>query len=181
MKHTISIFISALLLTGCTPRSIPGPPGPEGPKGMRGERGIQGLRGITGPPGPEGKPGKGISEKQLKTFNDFINDNKSNKKEAIVGTTSYSFGFAPTITGFVYLTNHGRIFKLDNKTPQTLGQSIEFVSTIADRKDFSSISRIAYGEDIKQYFTATTSSGIIYTSEDLKTWDENTTQPVLKK
>ena len=139
------------------------------------------LSGIPGPPGPEGKAGKGISEKQLKTFNDFINDNKSNKKEAIVGTTSYSFGFAPTITGFVYLTNHGRIFKLDNKTPQTLGQSIEFVSTIADRKDFSCISRIAYGEDIKQYFTATTSSGIIYTSEDLKTWDENTTQPVLKR
>ena len=181
MKHTISIFIFALLISGCTPRSIPGPPGPEGPKGIRGERGIQGLRGIPGPPGPEGKAGKGISEKQLKTFNDFINDNKSNKKEAIVGTTSYSFGFAPTITGFVYLTNHGRIFKLDNKTPQTLGQSIEFVNTIADRKDFSSISRIAYGEDIKQYFTATTSSGIIYTSEDLKTWDENTTQPVLKK
>ena len=181
MKHTISIFISALLLTGCTPRSVPGPPGPEGPKGMRGERGIQGLRGIPGPPGPEGKPGRSMSENQLKTFNEFINDNKSDKKEVIIGTTSYNFGFAPTITGFVYLTNHGRVFKLDNKTPQTLGQSIEFISTIADRKDFSSISRIAYGEDIKQYFTATTSSGIIYTSEDLKIWNQNTTQPVLEK
>ena len=70
MTHTISIFIFALLISGCTPRSIPGPPGP---KGIRGERGIQGLRGIPGPPGPEGKAGKGISEKQLKTFNDFIN------------------------------------------------------------------------------------------------------------
>ena len=161
MKYTLSIFLFAILLTGCTPRSIPGPPGPEGPNGARGERGIQGLRGIPGPPGPQGKPGKSISEKQIKTFNEF--------------------GFAPTITGFVYLTNHGRVFKLDNKTPQTLGQSIEFISTIADRKDFSSISRIAYGEDIKQYFTATTSSGIIYTSEDLKIWNQNTTQPVLEK
>ena len=80
----------------------------------------------------------------------------------------------------VFLTNHGRIFKLENKTPQTLGQSIEFVGTIAERKDFVSITRIVFGEDIKQYFTATTSSGIIYTSEDLKIWNQNTTQPVLE-
>ena len=78
MKHNISIFIFALLISGCATKSIPGPPGP---KGIRGERGIQGLRGITGPPGPEGKAGKGISEKQLKTFNDFINDNKFNEKD----------------------------------------------------------------------------------------------------
>ena len=71
MKHTLSIFLFAILLTGCTPRSIPGPPGPEGPNGARGERGIQGLRGIPGPPGPEGKPGKSISENQLKTFNEI--------------------------------------------------------------------------------------------------------------
>ena len=167
------------MILGCTPKSIPGPPGPEGPMGPSGVRGIQGLRGITGPPGPKGDPGKSASDNQLKALNELIN-NKSRDKEIMIGTTTYSFGFAPTITGFVYLTDHGRIFKLENKTPQSLGQSIEFVGTIADRKDFVSITRIVFGEDIKQYFTATTSSGIIYTSEDLKSWNQNTTQPVLE-
>ena len=179
MKLAISILFFALLISGCTPKSIPGPPGPEGAKGPKGERGIQGLRGITGPPGPKGDPGKSASDNQLKALNELIN-NKSRDKEIMIGTTTYSFGFAPTITGFIYLTDHGRIFKLENKTPQSLGQSIEFVGTIADRKDFVSISRIVFGEDIKQYFTATTSSGIIYTSEDLKSWNQNTTQPVLE-
>ena len=179
MKLAISILFFALLISGCTTKSIPGPPGPEGAKGPKGERGIQGLRGITGPPGPKGDPGKSASDNQLKALNELIN-NKSSDKEIMIGTTTYSFGFAPTITGFVYLTDHGRIFKLENKTPQSLGQSIEFVGTIADRKDFVSISRIVFGEDIKQYFTATTSSGIIYTSEDLKSWNQNTTQPVLE-
>ena len=180
MRFAISILLLALITFGCSPKSIPGPPGPEGIRGQKGDRGIQGLRGIPGPPGPQGKPGKNVSENQLKTLNELININESGKKEMMVGTSTYSFGFAPTITGFIYLTDHGRIFKLENKTPQTLGQSIEFVCTISDRKDFISISRIVFGEDIKQYFTATTRSGIIYTSEDLKTWNQNTTQPVLE-
>ena len=180
MKLAISILLFALLISGCTPKSIPGPPGPEGAKGPRGERGIQGLRGISGPPGPKGDPGDSASETQLKALEELINNSQSRDKELMIGTTTYSFGFAPTITGFVFLTNHGRIFKLENKTPQTLGQFIEFVGTIAERKDFVSITRIVFGEDIKQYFTATTSSGIIYTSEDLKIWNQNTTQPVLE-
>ena len=180
MKLAISILLFALLISGCTPKSIPGPPGPEGAKGPRGERGIQGLRGISGPPGPKGDPGESASDTQLKALEELIDNSQSRDKELMIGTTTYSFGFAPTITGFVFLTNHGRIFKLENKTPQTLGQSIEFVGTIAERKDFVSITRIVFGEDIKQYFTATTSSGIIYTSEDLKIWNQNTTQPVLE-
>ena len=160
MKFLKLLFIISLILFGCTPKTIPGPQGPTGAQGIKGERGIQGLRGIPGPPGPQGKPGKNISEKQKKNIDELINS-YSNNAEKIVASTSYSFGFAPTITGFVYLTNHGRIFKLE--------------------KDFVSINRIVHGEDIKQFFSATTSSGLIFTSEDLKVWAQNTTQPVLEK
>ncbi len=180
MKFLKLLFIISLILFGCTPKTIPGPPGPTGAQGIKGERGIQGLRGIPGPPGPQGKPGKNISEKQKKNIDELINS-YSNNAEKIVASTSYSFGFAPTITGFVYLTNHGRIFKLENKTPESLGKSIEYVGTIANQQNFNSLTRIVYGEDIKQFFSATTSSGLIFTSEDLKVWSQNTTQPVLEK
>ena len=163
---------------GCSNQSIPGPPGPVGPKG---ERGIQGFRGIPGPPGPEGKRGNGFSEDQIKKVNAILNLNINNEDEALIDVESYSFGLAPTITGFIYLTNYGRLFKLENKTPQTLGESIEFISKIADRKDFTSISKIAYGEDIKQYFSVITRAGIIFVSEDLKNWNQLDTQPVLKQ
>ena len=93
-----------------------------------------------------------------------------NKREYVVESTSYSFGFAPTITGFVYLTNHGRIYKLENKNSQTIGKDIELITRIADREDFIAINRIAYGEDIKQVFSAATKEGIVYTSDDLNKW-----------
>ena len=183
MKFNIPIFLIAIFIFNCAPKSIPGPKGPRGPKGPKGDRGIPGLRGIPGPPGPEGKPGDSIPASQLKSIGDFIKQQKASESkniESIVGSASYSFGLAPTITGFIYLTNLGRIFKLENKTPETLGQSVELFSNIADRDDFISINRIVYGEDIKQYFTAITKSGIIYTSEDLKNWNQSSTQPVLE-
>jgi len=154
-----SIFYITLLitLTSCIPPELRGPTGPTGPAGPKGD---------SGKPGPTGKPGKGLSNQQLKNIDLLLND----KSEYLVGSTSYNFGFAPTITGFAYITNHGRLFKLQNKNPQTIGKNIELVVRIADRKDFISINRIAYGEDIKQYFTATTKEGIIYTSIDLKKW-----------
>ena len=94
----------------------------------------------------------------------------NNEREYLVESTSYSFGFAPTITGFVYLTNHGRLYKLENKNSQTVGKDIELIIRIAERKDFIAINRIAYGEDIKQVFSAATKEGIVYTSNDLKKW-----------
>ena len=42
----------------------------------------------------------------------------NNESEYLVGATSYNFGFAPTITGFAYLTNHGKLFKFQNKKPE---------------------------------------------------------------
>ena len=145
------------MVSGCIPPEIKLPSLPRGPKGERGEQGIQ---------GPPGKPGKGLSRKELKAIDLLIN----NEREYIVESTAYSFGFAPTITGFVYLTNHGYLYKLENKNSQTIGKDIELITRIAEREDFIAINRIAYGEDIKQVFSAATKEGIVYTSNDLKKW-----------
>ena len=152
--YSLVIFITK----GCIPSLLT-----QGPKG---EPGIQGIQGIQGPKGEPGKPGKGLSSEKLKAIDLLIN----NKREYVVESTSYSFGFAPTITGFVYLTNHGRIYKLENKNSQTIGKDIELITRIADREDFIAINRIAYGEDIKQVFSAATKEGTVYTSDDLNKW-----------
>ena len=166
----ITTFISLMFfLAGCTPQSVPGPQGPEGPRGLQGEQGIQ------GPFGPAGKAGKSISRDKLNKVETFL---KLSQQESVVGSASYSFGMAPTITGFCYLTSHGRVFKLENKNTQTLGEKVGFVGTIADHTDFIGLNRIVYGEDIKQYFSAVTRSGMIYTSEDLKNWTQSSSLPL---
>ena len=160
MRIPFLYVLLIVMVIGCIPPEIKLPSLPRGPKG---ERGIQGIQGIQGPPG---KPGKGLSSEELKAIELLIND----KREYVVESTSYSFGFAPTITGFVYLTNHGRIYKLENKNSQTVGKDIKLITRIAEREDFIAINRIAYGEDIKQVFSAATKEGIVYTSNDLNKW-----------
>ena len=59
---------------------------------------------------------------------------------------------------------------MENKNSQTVGKDIELIIRIAERKDFIAINRIAYGEDIKQVFSAATEEGIVYISDDLKKW-----------
>jgi len=169
----ITTFISLMFfLAGCTPQSVPGPQGPEGPMGIQG---LKGEQGTQGPFGPAGKAGKNISRDKLNKVETFL---KLSQQESVVGSASYSFGMAPTITGFCYLTSHGRVFKLENKNTQTLGEKVGFVGTIADHTDFIGLNRIVYGEDIKQYFSAVTRSGMIYTSEDLKNWTQNSSLPL---
>ncbi|MEC7736829.1 MAG: hypothetical protein VX651_05755 [Candidatus Neomarinimicrobiota bacterium] len=166
----ITTFISLMFfLAGCTPQSVPGPQGPRGIQGLKGEQGIQ------GPFGPAGKAGKSISRDKLNKVETFL---KLSQQESVVGSASYSFGMAPTITGFCYLTSHGRVFKLENKNTLTLGEKVGFVGTIADHTDFIGLNRIVYGEDIKQYFSAVTRSGMIYTSEDLKNWTQSSSLPL---
>ena len=152
---------------GCIPNNIPGPVGPPGPTGPPGPSGPQGIPGI------KGKDGTIIPAKTLNQINKFIDNHNFSKDENIISSTSYSFGFAPTITGFVFLTNYGKLFKLENQNPQVLGKNITFITTIDSRIDFINISRIVYAEDIKQYFSAITKSGIVYTSENLKEWDRS--------
>ena len=169
MNQITSFILIMFFLAGCTPQSVPGPQGPEGP------RGIQGLQGKEGIQGTAGKAGKSISRDKLNKVETFL---KLSQQESVVGSASYSFGMAPTITGFCYLTSHGRVFKLENKNTQTLGEKVGFVGTIADHTEFIGLNRIVYGEDIKQYFSAVTRSGMIYTSEDLKDWIQNSSLPL---
>ena len=157
MRIFFSYILLIVFINGCSPPELKLPSLPRRPKGERGKQGIQ---------GPPGKPGQGLSSKQLESIDLLIND----KHEYVVGSTSYSFGFAPTITGFVYLTNHGYIYKLENKNSQNVGKDIELITRIAERKDFIAINRIAYGEDIKQVFSAATKEGVVYISNDLKKW-----------
>ena len=132
-------IFSLLIFFACIPNNIPGP------------QGLQGPAGPPGPPGPKGNPG--IKAKTAKVFpkelidniNQVIRYNKASEIEVFTSSTSYSFGFAPTITGFVFLTNHGRLFKLENKNPQVLGTDISFITKIDSRTDFVDIKRIVYG------------------------------------
>ena len=164
MKYFTSITTLLLLLTGCLPQ---GSAGPQGPPGKDGAKGLTG-QGMTGPMGPAGSS---IPADQLKKVEAFLSQNNESSNEHIVAIESYSFGLAPRITGFCFLTNHGRILKMENKNTQVLGESISLMGKISDHYDFISLSRIAYGEDIKQYFVATTKSGMVFSTDDLKAWE----------
>jgi hypothetical protein len=164
MKYFTSITTLLLLLTGCLPQ---GSAGPQGPPGKDGAKGLTG-QGMTGPMGPAGTS---IPADQLKKVETFLSQNNESSNEHIVAIESYSFGLAPRITGFCFLTSHGRIFKMENKNVQVLGESISLVGRISNHYDFISLSRIAYGEDIKQYFVATTKSGMVFSTDDLKAWE----------
>ena len=158
MRYLTSIVTLLLLITGCVPKGSAGP---------QGAPGKDGAKGMTGPMGPVGSS---VPADQLKKVEAFLSQNNESSNEHIVAIESYSFGLAPRITGFCFLTSHGRIFKMENKNTQILGESISLVGKISDHYDFISLSRIAYGEDIKQYFAAATKSGLVFTTDDLKTW-----------
>ena len=172
MRYLTSIVTLLLLLTGCVPQGSAGPQGPPGKDGATGKPGIQGKIGPMGP------AGSSVPADQLKKVEAFLAQNNESSNEHIVAIESYTFGLAPRITGFCFLTNHGRIFKMENKNTQVLGESISLVGKISDHNDFISLSRIAYGEDIKQYFVAVTKSGMVFTTDDLKTWKSQSNIPL---
>ena len=171
MKKQLSIFIT-LLLIGCAglpiggsigPQGEPGPAGPEGPKGP------------VGPRGPKGADGQNVPKELLEKFEVLTSDN-----EVVVGSIAYSFGIAPRITGFAYLTSSGKIYKLENSNPQKLGNKVELVTQISKTNQFISLGRTTYGDDIKQFFTAVTINGEIYTSEKLDSWMKMASIPLSK-
>ena len=171
MKKQLSIFIT-LLLIGCAglpiggsigPQGEPGPSGPEGPKGP------------VGPRGPKGADGQNVPKELLEKIEALTSDN-----EVVVGSIAYSFGIAPRITGFAYLTSSGKIYKLENSNPQKLGNKVELVTQISKDDQFISLGRTTYGDDIKQFFTAVTINGEIYTSEKLDSWTKMANIPLSK-
>jgi|TARA_B100001758_G_C18340114_1_gene573854 hypothetical protein len=171
MKKQLSIFIT-LLLIGCAglpiggsigPQGEPGPAGPEGPKGP------------VGPRGPKGADGQNVPKELLEKIEALTSDN-----EVVVGSVAYSFGIAPRITGFAYLTSSGKVYKLENSNPQKLGNKVELVTQISKDDQFISLGRTTYGDDIKQFFTAVTINGEIYTSEKLDSWTKMASIPLSK-
>ena len=171
MKKQLSIFIT-LLLIGCAglpiggsigPQGEPGPAGPEGPKGP------------IGPRGPKGADGQNVPKELLENIEALTSDN-----EVVVGSVAYSFGIAPRITGFTYLTSSGKVYKLENSNPQKLGNKVELVTQISKDDQFISLGRTTYGDDIKQFFTAVTINGEIYTSEKLDSWTKMASIPLSK-
>ena len=171
MKKQLSIFIT-LLLIGCAglpiggsigPQGEPGPAGPEGPKGP------------VGPRGPKGADGQNVPKELLEKIEALTSDN-----EVVVGSVAYSFGIAPRITGFAYLTSSGKVYKLENSNPQKLGNKVELVTQISKDDQFISLGRTTYGDDIKQFFTAVTMNGEIYTSEKLDSWTKMASIPLSK-
>jgi len=146
---------------------------PLGSVGPKGEPGPIGATGPIGPRGPAGKDGKGIPDELIEKIEKILS-----KQELIVGASAYTFGIAPRITGFVYLTSKGNIYKLENKNPRELGNNFQIITQIASNKNFISLGRTTYGDDIKQFFTAVTQNGEVFTSENLEKWNENGTIPI---
>ena len=161
---TIIIYFS------CIPNN-PAPPGPPGPPGKIGAKGPQGIPGPKGPRGLPGLDGKSIPPEVLNSIDQLLEKNDKDS-EFLVDILSYSFGFAPKITGFCFLTNHGKVYKLENKNIKTLGNSVQLITKIGNYKNFIAFSRNSNDENIKQYFTAITKSGIIYSSSDLISWEK---------
>ena len=165
MKFFYALLILSIILINCTAPGVPGP------RGDRGPRGYQGKQGRPGPAGPQGPPGENISEDIISKRLDTLLLGQKNQGEWIIGAIAYSFGIAPRITGFVFLSNFGNLFKMENQNPQEIGTSINNIGRIASYDNFSVFSRTTYGDDIKQYFTAATSDGKIFVSEDLMNWE----------
>ena len=159
------IFILSFSI-GCIPIGTPGPQGDPGPAGPPGPKGIR---------GPKGKDGKSVSKELVVQIENLL---KTNDNESVIGTVAYSFGIAPRITGFAYLTNSGKLFKFENKNPQKLGSEIKLIAQLSKNQRFISFGRTTYGDDIKQFFTAVTDNGQIYTSENLETWTKSATIPL---
>ena len=177
MRKYIILFFGILILSGCTPQSVPGPEGsqvPPGPEGAPGESGQSGERGIQGPPGPSGEPGKSVSVGIVNTLKeklDQLDKVTSSDKQEICALISFNEGIAPPILGFAALTTNGKIYLMQNTSPVNIGNKFIFQTQIADRADFVSLSVLSGDEGVKTYYVAITADGHHYYSLDLKEWN----------
>jgi hypothetical protein len=174
MRKYIIIFVGIMIVSGCTPRSVPGPEGAPGESGQSGERGIQ------GPPGPKGGPGKSVSVDIVNTLKeklDQIDIVTSSNKQEICALISFNEGIAPPILGFAALTTNGKILLMQNSSPVNIGDKFIFQTQIADRADFVSLSVLSGEEGVKTFYVAITADGHHYYSLDLKEWNPQGQSP----
>ncbi len=180
MRKYIILFLGILILSGCTPRSVPDPEGsqvPPGTEGVLGESSQSGERGIQGPPGPSSEPGKSVSVGIVNTLKNKLDQIDKSNKEEICALISYKEGFAPPILGFAALTTNGKIYLMQNTSPVNIGNKFIFHTKIADRADFVSLSVLSGEEGEKTYYVAITSNGHHYYSLDLKEWNSQGHSP----
>ena len=183
MRKYIILFFGVLILSGCTPQSVPGPEGsqvPPGPEGAPGESGQSGERSIQGPPGPSGGPGKSVSVGIVNTLKeklDQLDKVTSSDKQEICALISFNEGIAPPILGFAALTTNGKIYLMQNTSPVNIGNKFIFQTQIADRTDFVSLSILSGDEGVKTYYVAITADGHHYYSLDLKEWNPQGQSP----
>ena len=78
---------------------------PIGSVGPQGEPGPAGAKGPPGPKGTRGNDGKSVPLELIEKIENSLNS--ADNSESIVGSVAYSFGIAPRITGFIYLTSFG--------------------------------------------------------------------------
>ena len=174
MRKYIIIFVGIMIVSGCTPRSVPGPEGAPGESGQSGERGIQ------GPPGPSGEPGKSVSVGIVNTLKeklDQLDKVTSSNKQEICALISFNEGIAPPILGFAALTTNGKILLMQNSSPVNIGDKFIFQTQIADRADFVSLSILSGEEGVKTFYVAITADGHHYYSLDLKEWNPQGQSP----
>ena len=183
MRKYIILFFGVLILSGCTPQSVPGPEGSQvspGLEGAPGESGQSGERGIQGPPGPSGEPGKSVSVGIVNTLKeklDQLDKVTSSDKQEICALISFNEGIAPPILGFAALTTNGKIYLMQNTSPVNIGNKFIFQTQIADRTDFVSLSILSGDEGVKTYYVAITADGHHYYSLDLKEWNPQEQSP----
>ena len=183
MRKYIILFFGVLILSGCTPQSVPGPEGSQvspGLEGAPGESGQSGERGIQGPPGPSGGPGKSVSVGIVNTLKeklDQLDKVTSSDKQEICALISFNEGIAPPILGFAALTTNGKIYLMQNTSPVNIGNKFIFQTQIADRTDFVSLSILSGDEGVKTYYVAITADGHHYYSLDLKEWNPQEQSP----
>ncbi|MEE2876747.1 MAG: collagen-like protein [Candidatus Neomarinimicrobiota bacterium] len=163
----------------------PGPVGEQGPPGKDGASGKQGPPGPAGPQGPQGPPGESVSPEILSQLNSILEKPKiskqqepEKKKETVVAIVSFQFGIAPPIMGFAAMTNHGIIYKLENKNIFTVGESFLRSVRVDTRDDFVSLALMAAQEGTQPFYLAMTANGRHYVSQDLETWAYQSVAPI---
>ncbi|MFL3051502.1 MAG: collagen-like protein [Candidatus Neomarinimicrobiota bacterium] len=190
MNKLILLFSTSLILGCATPiqQGEAGPPGPKGDQGPSGEIGPKGDQGALGPKGdegPSGSPGKSVPPDVLSRIDKIIQ--KANtlrileaeaKIEKIVSIVPYQFGIAPPIMGFAAMTNHGFIYKMENKNIYTAGETFSRTIRIDEREDFVSIALLSGEEGAQPFYLVMTENGRHYISKNLEDWVYQSVTPL---
>ena len=172
------LFLIGLILTfaAC---SATGPRGETGPPGEPGPPGEAGLAGSEGPAGPMGPAGKSAPDKLIRELEDALLKLKTSETgEQIIFSAHFTFGPLPPKTGFVLLSNLGKIYTMKNADPTTVGSKFKYLTRIDSRNDFVGLTILPKTEVSKPHFLAVTASGRHYYSKDLKKWTFQATVPL---